>query len=240
VVTPSPPHGSVPQFHRTVDLSLVPSVPGIYAWYLVPGAGAADWRLDLDPSTGDDLGFNRLARVYGRHGRRLRHPTMNLDLQMPLWARWQGSIEESGHADFASLIDGLTSASAGPGAKLRETLRAEKTRSILAELLESAAPRLTAPIYVGVAKNLSSRLSTHVSGFGLCLQARQSGLPTPAAYEGSFAERVTGADIREDDLRFAYLRADPVGALSDVEQRALVEAAEFLINRWHRPIFGVK
>lgn len=210
------------------EVTRLPVGAGLYAWYAVPVTGPQD--VASSSALGDRL---------ASHTRTFRHQPIALDVRWHLGARWTGEISESGISDFAQLIEDLsTNTRRGPGAELHKALHHALHRPHLAELLLQAAPRLAAPLYVGVAKGLRRRGMDHRRDYENARAAMQAGDDPLAAIGDKLGARLAAAKIPPEALRITPCRVDSMDGLTDVEWRRIAAAAEFVVNRWQRPLFG--
>lgn len=226
-------------WYRTDQVDAVPTEPGLYAWYAVPTAGSRDWRVDIDSTTGLDRGGRNFGRFLATYTRRLRSPTIRVKAQGHLWSEWAGSLSESGSQMLADHLDALADKSSpSAGKELSWALTSAQTREVLAAVLTEASPRLSAPVYIGVAENLRQRLGKHIDTITKAhAELKASGALTPAL-RGAFGGRAAEAGLTLADLRVAVLPVPSLGRLGVPDQRRLSEAAEFVLNRWHHPLFG--
>lgn len=214
-----------------------PDEPGIYAWYVVPIAG--EYALAEDLADGQDLAVARFGEFLSSHSRRLRHPDFRIQATGHLWAEWRGEITETGSQRLSHAIDRIAEGTGEAGKHLSRSMRAERTRRVLAQVLIEAAPRLVAPVYIGVATSLRERLATHVRTFRTVKKLLADEKPIPTKHLNTFGERAASSKFLEDEMRVGVY---PVPALDDDLDEALLrqvaEAAEFVLNRWHHPILG--
>lgn len=210
------------------EVTSLPVGAGLYAWYAVPVAGPQD------VASSSALG-GKLAS----HTRTFRHPPMELDVRWHLGARWSGEIAETGIADLAKLIEELSADTrTGPGAELHQVLHHADHRPRLAELLLHAAPRLTAPLYVGVAKGLRRRGMDHLRDYEKARAAMDVGDDPIAVIGDRLGTRLAAAKIPPEALRITPHPVSSLDGLTNVEWRRIAAAAEFVVNRWQRPLFG--
>lgn len=211
--------------------------PGLYAWYARLVFGAADWQTMLN-TDGEDLGMSRFGTLLNDQTSRLVPPTIRVGAVGHLWARWSGPLAEGGSAEIKKAIR-LThrSPAAGPSA-LRSVMQREDLRQATAEVLSACAPQVTAPVYIGVAINLRTRLKQHVAKLrdGIDAITANGGTPPPELRR-SFGGRAAAAGFTEDMLSVATFAIGPE-LLNVDDRRTIAEAAEFLLNRWSRPILG--
>lgn len=210
------------------DVTSLPSGAGLYAWYAVPVTGPED------VASSSALG-GRLAS----HTLTLRHPPIALDVRWHLGAMWTGELPEGGITGFARLIEDLASgARSTPGAELSRALHDPVHRPMLAELLFHAAPRLAAPIYVGVAKGLRKRGMDHRRDYENARADLAAGDDPLTVAGNTLGARLAVARIPPEALWITPYPVASLDKLTDVEWRRIAEAAEFVVNRWQHPLFG--
>lgn len=107
----------------------------------------------------------------------------------------------------------------------------------LLRTINAVTPMLTSPVYVGISNNLRDRLATHRRTFDE--YAAQTSTPEDRREllrrDDSFAARAVGSGLTANMLEvYCY----PVRAADPLDQRAMIEAVEYFLNRWHQPPFG--
>lgn len=210
------------------ELTSLPVGAGLYAWYAVPVTGPKD------VASSSVLG-GKLAS----HTRTFRHPHIEIDARWHLGAKWAGTIPEVGISELAQLIEDLsTNTRTSPGAELHRVLHHASHRPYLAELLLGAAPRLTAPLYIGVAKELRRRGLEHRRDYQNARDAMEADDDPLAVIGDKLGARLAAARIPPEALRITPYLVSSLGGLTDVEWRRIAAAAEFVVNRWQRPLFG--
>jgi hypothetical protein len=158
-----------------------------------------------------------------------------------LWGGWQGEVVDSGPKRFAEALESLDAPDyPGRGSKqLHWALHNAPAREALSKVVFDAAPRLTAPIYIGVAENLNERLPQHVKKYNGAREQILQGQSISPKQLKDFGVRAAAAGLRPADLRVGALPITSMASgLTIGEQRKVAEAAEFVLNRWHRPILG--
>lgn len=210
------------------ELTSLPVGAGLYAWYAVPVTGPKDVASS-----------SALGAKLASHTRTLRHPPMQLQARWHLGANWEGELHEGGISDLAQLIHDLsTGARKDPGAELHKVLHDSVHRSYLAELLIHAAPRLAAPLYVGVAKGLRRRGMDHRRDYAKARISVARGDDPLSEIGDNLGARLASARIPPEALRITPYPVSSLGRLTDVEWRRIAAAAEFIVNRWQHPLFG--
>lgn len=222
----------------TTELDDIPVTPGLYAWYAVPVAGPPDWQAEFD-AKGHDRGGHNFGGFLANHTRRLRSPTMSIEAKGHLWSSWTGSLTEAGTQSLAGLLDRLPAQEEPKRAKsLHRALQSASARELLATVLVAASPRLSAPVYIGVAKNLRGRLGQHLEALVKARALLDSGGTLTDQLMSTFGGRAAEAGLGVDDLRIAALPVPQLEGAADLDSRQVAEAAEFVLNRWHHPLFG--
>ncbi len=211
--------------------------PGLYAWYAIPVAGVPDWMVDHDEN-GLDRGAYNYGSFLANYTERLRGPDLSMSLSGPFWAEWEGKALERGYQVLASNIRVLAEGGSARGAKLRWALQNPLARERLAAVLEAASPRLSAPIYIGVSLDLGGRLAEHMETLEKASAFLSVGDEVPQNLVGTFGARAAMAGLTVDELRVAVLPVPAMAGMAAGELRNIAEAAEFVLNRWHKPIFG--
>jgi hypothetical protein len=212
------------------ELGQVPTGAGLYAWYAVPIAGPHDRK-----------SAEQLGKLLARHSRTLKHPDLRLEVTWHLGALWSGELPEGGVTSLASLLDDLaTGVRKEPATDLYRTLGHAGHRQLLADVLLTAAPRLSAPLYVGISRGLRGRLHTHRSKYEAAREAIAAGDDPLAVLGNHLGTRLAAARIPPEALRVTALEVESLNGLTKAEARRISAAVEYVINRWQHPIFGEK
>ncbi|KJK23499.1 hypothetical protein UB46_15670 [Burkholderiaceae bacterium 16] len=242
-----------PQLFTFGDIERAPEAPGLYAWYARIYAPAGDYRRQVGED-GVDHGERRFRELLAKHLLRFRLPPFELRGQGTFGASWRGQMHERSsdlHQDIflarVAADASLDDEEFGLEKNLGRIAKDEKKRAFLARVLTELTPLVSAPIYIGVAKNLRSRLRQHVSLYqGLrdtigTDKDKLEALKEKVAAEGlSFAQRAIACDFSPDHLVVAVCNVRDIsnGQWSDEELRNMAGVAEWLANRWHRPFAG--
>jgi hypothetical protein len=166
-------------------------------------------------------------------------PTMSIGAKGHLWSSWTGSITETGTQRLAGLLDRLDPQEEPQTAReLHWTLQNASARELLARVLHDASPRLSAPVYIGVAINLRRRLSRHIDTLAKARNIIDGGGNLTDVLAHTFGGRAAEAGLGIDDLRIAVLPVPEFAELTENDLRRIAAAAEFVLNRWHHPLFG--
>lgn len=226
-----------PSWLKATDVDTAVEAPGLYAWYATLTFGPTDWQAALD-AAGTDQGMAAFGQLLGLQTSRLVPPRLRVGAVGHLWARWSGPLEEGGSGEIRKAIGRTHQSPAGGPAALQRVMQRADLRQATAEVLATCAPQIAAPIYIGVTINLRERLTTHLNTLRDATEAIAANGGTPTAeLRKSFGGRAASAGFDEDSLSVAVF---PVATTPpDVDDRRTVaEAAEFLLNRWCRPILG--
>jgi hypothetical protein len=123
-------------------------------------------------------------------------------------------------------------------------------RGRLERLLRTAIPVFSAPLYIGKARDLRSRISTHVQELQRLHEA-VSGNPdlleslrekvfgtTPESISSNFAARAVASGFAPDHLAVFALDITSITNSSLEDADALASTLEWLLNTWYRPLLG--
>jgi hypothetical protein len=231
-------------------VSLAPESPGLYAWYGKPDIGDSDYlRLIVQ---GKDEGETRFRSLLARHTQRYNLPGMNVKIKSSFDSEWSANCAEITTEKFIGVLsaeskdENLSDQDAKRRlASLEKTVAKQKSRQVLKNALEQSIPIFSSPIYIGVTDNLRRRLTEHVSLLERMARALERDPKKPEILRTfvnspQFALRALAAGFDENYLEvhvldFAEIAAD---GYSTEELREIAEAAEWILNRWHRPYLG--
>lgn len=121
------------------EVSNIPSVAGIYAWYFMPKLRKADL---VDAG----LTKNNLAQIADI----LELPEMEIVADGHLSLKFRGKLfhESIGiESEFSDLVNCI--------------IESQESRRGFASILELSAPFFSSPLYIGVSNNLKTRISIH-------------------------------------------------------------------------------
>lgn len=244
----SNPLGGFRRF-RCSEIHEVPTGPGLYSWYGLASAGRGDWELRLN---GDqDLGAINSRNFLKRHTSRHAAPSLDVEARGGFSTRWQGEVRAVSADDLLRTLDGALEAGTPaedderPAPKLQATLDAPKLREALFGVLDRASPVFSAPLYIGVATSLRTRIEQHTKQL-LALWDRRSSSAEDLEKETrdrvrkTFAYRAVSRGFSPDSVEVWTLDLAEIGpeGLSLEDRRIVAEACEWLLNRWHRPALG--
>lgn len=202
------------------EIELAPETPGIYAWYsrLVISKADIEGIIKNVQIAKEESDAKAQAVVEDALDRFIYSPYRETPYQVSL--RGQLKPKFSGELlHEPSKSDSLIS---------RLALNPERFRTI-AEVLRSAAPWFTAPLYIGMAINLRSRLKQHRNKI-VELRDLQGIASIDEATEAGFANQVFARNFDPSNLfvHIAEVNVD-TGEHNDLEN---------ILNRINYPIFG--
>lgn len=239
--------------YDTLTAHKAPDAVGMYAWYGRLDAGILDWQYEL--VDGKDVGINRFRTLLQKHTSRLTPPPLVTTAVTTFSTLYKGTLEEQGINFLRSTLDSIAEASnsqdgveATSAKLLLDAIEQPKMRAWLVKIFSVVNPIISAPIYIGVAKSLNERLGTHVSHLQKFSAAiakeplrRKELLQGP---KSSFGSRAIGMGFTLESLEVWTLNLEQLLEVSNPSEkdnlRAVAEAAEWLLNRWHRPMLGRK
>jgi hypothetical protein len=196
---------------------------------------------------GEDLGDQASRSLLQRHSTRFASPPLKIDARGAFFTGWRGDIQDSTQDKLRAALAGKTTANEqGTGelepSQLDSVLASPQHREILIGILQLATPILSSPIYIGVAKSLRTRLRQHVDVlFKLANAAPATAEERDRLLSDSrFASRAVGMGFSADTLSVWTLNLSAAypGKSNTDALRAVAETAEWLLNRWHRPLLG--
>jgi len=231
-----------------LDIDDAPESPGLYAWYGILKVGPQDWEMKL--ANGDDLGHKACRSLLQKHTTRHASPPLSLEGRGTFASMWRGDLRDMTAETLGALLaedisaDGNATGGESYPSQLNEVLGSSRTREILLKVLQVATPILAAPVYIGVAKSLRSRLKQHTDLlFKLSKyvsknpEARRELVNAP---KSTFASRAISMGFTVDTLTVWTLNLASVYPEKEDQDvlRAVAETAEWLLNRWYRPMLG--
>lgn len=234
----------------TKDISQVPARVGIYAWYSRTAVGPADYRVDI--RQGRDIGVDRFRSVLQRHTERHTAAPMVTDARGTFSMHYAGVLEDRTAETLKAVLSGEAFDSAsdyesGRSRALADSIEKPELRAQLVRALGVSSPVLSAPLYIGISVNLRDRLATHtrqLQRLSDLVRREPTARKQLQSNPKSFAVRAIARGFTEEHLEVwvldlqALLLDEPDGAASPEELRAVAEAGEWLLNRWHRPYLG--
>ncbi len=231
-----------------LDVDEAPDSPGLYAWYGTLKAGPQDWEMKL--SNGDDLGHRACRTLLQKHTTRHASPPLTLEGRGAFTTMWKGDLRDTTAETLAGILDQEAStpeyAAGGEQypSQLHEVLSLPRTREILLKVLQVATPILAAPVYIGVATSLRTRLRQHTET--LYKLSKHVDKNPDARRElqklqkSTFASRAISIGFSPDSLTAWTLNLASVYPKKEDQDalRMVAESAEWLLNRWYRPMLG--
>jgi hypothetical protein len=204
------------------ELRSAPALPGIYAWYFQPSLTRFDLDvlLELLAETAD---AGKKARAVQQFLKKhvLRHfeeSPYQMQMTGALKATYSGTVSQH-QSISSSLLERIVD----------DPMRLEALRRTLAYV----APEFMAPLYIGMAKRLQDRLSTHKTLIERLLEARpplSSLAVSGETRDHSFALEVYRRELPTSALFVTILVTPDLGDIA--------VDAENLLNRINFPILG--
>lgn len=199
------------------ELPQAPATPGVYAWYariFVSDADLEQFERNIEAAKAAGSGADIV--VTDMLERFVFHPFHETDYEVnvlgPLKPAYSGTLQHRPNVS-RSLIDRLVD-------------QPERFRE-LAKLLEAVVPNFTAPLYIGMARNLHDRLNRHRS----LIEQFSEGRPELVKdSESGFARQVVARRLPRTKLTVAITEFQTAAA----EPQDL----ENILNRINFPIFG--
>lgn len=230
-----------------LDVDEAPDSPGLYAWYGTLKVGPQDWEMKL--SGGDDLGHRACRTLLQKHTTRHASPPLALEGRGAFATVWKGDLRDMTAETLSAILAQEAAASEDtPGeqypSQLQEVLGSPRTREILLKVLQIATPILAAPVYIGVATSLRNRLKQHTE---LLYKLSKHVDKNPDArremqklQKTYFASRAVSMGFNPDSLTVWTLNLSSVYPKKEDQDalRMIAESAEWLLNRWYRPMLG--
>ena len=197
--------------------------PGLYAWYLRIRPGKRNIESSED-----------FLKALKRITKQISYPTLTMQLRGHLGLNLKGKLKHIwyGH-DEKSFSDSL------------EMLYYLEEREILSDILELTVPLLTAPLYIGVSKNLQVRLQRHTNLIQAYRENTTQLSPIDIDSEESlendknFAERIVERKIDPNHLVVGVIYVCRPHHPTKRIHKA-IKNAETLLNRMFYPILGRK
>lgn len=227
------------------EVDEAPEKPGLYAWYGSLALYRADFRDDI--VEGRNRGPMRLIQSLMRHTSRFNLRPRRLSSRSEFGGRWRGELHDVGRANILQTLSCLTETQpvyhSGMSRSIDSAMESEETRHALVSILQLAQPRLAAPLYIGVTNSLRRRLKEHAD-FYFELQDSIQGDPEALSKlkkfvesrRSEFAQRAVAAEFDAEHLSVYIQPFD--GDLPADKADEVLRTAEWLLNRWYRPILG--
>lgn len=226
------------------DISQAPATPGIYAWYGELRVGPEDLMRRPHPDTKEDEGEQLFRQLLSQHSTRHSPPALDVTARAAFGSNYTGQLESTLPDLFREKVE---NGGDKKGRVIAAALKSEPQRRALLQVLEQASPIFAAPIYIGTSDDLRSRLQQHrsqVEALAELVANDPSQAETVRARarstDATFAQRTIALDFKPDHLVVYVLPVDRVvtGHFSPSSLNHLAQAAEWFLNRWHRPLAG--
>lgn len=229
--------------YTCLDVDSAPSVAGIYAWYGLVAPSPPDWEAKVEG--GKDTGAQTFRDFLSRQTARFGLPPLRITGEGNFAVKWGGALHDQTAVALQRTLTGEGShEAAAPAAEaLDDTIDTPNLRAVLAGALAMATPVFASPLYIGVAENLHERLQTHKNNLyrvAASLRNRPDLREKLQETDKNFAVRAVTLGFTPDNLIVWTLRLDSFSetTLDQDALRTVAEAAEWLLNRWHRPVLG--
>lgn len=205
--------------------------------------GLHDWNAaDSD----DDEGGRRLLRLLVKHSQRFVGGQMDVEARYSFDTRWTGRLGDTAGKEFAEFLSPMSSNTPRPDpfSVLKSVVSDKSTRRVLVSVLQSTVPTIAAPIYIGKARSLRSRLAQHHDQI-LRLHERVSTDPefrNRLPLKPRFADRAVSLGFTPSLLHVFTWDLSPFvsDSLPIAKLARLANGLESLLNRWHKPLLGRK
>jgi len=206
------------------QLAKCPESPGVYAWYFRPELTDHDIENLISNLKKDESKSKKLIEDFlnERIFKYFKQKQYQVEISGQLKARYQGKMEHIQE----------------PSSGLIERVQENPQRLLtIRTLLERSTPLFASPLYVGMSKNLKTRINQHCNfikqlrdkSSNSFLRIQQDFVLTEE--EKSFAERVVDRELPPSRLFIAYQVVEPT------EENVYVDL-ENIINRIYYPTFG--
>lgn len=232
-----------------LEVDEAPDKPGLYAWYGLLKVGPQDWEVSL--VDGEDAGQRACRTLLQRHTARYTRLPLNLEAQGTFGSSWKGKLHDLTAEKLRGILAGDQPKDIGDNNEnkayqtaIENVLSSSMLRKVMLEVLQVATPILTAPVYIGVASSLRTRLRQHTEQL---FRFSEAVARSPDAREtlinaskSTFASRALSMGFTPDTLTVWTLNLAPMYPDKEDQEalRTVAEACEWLLNRWHRPILG--
>jgi hypothetical protein len=222
------------------DVADAPKLPGLYAWYARFNVAEADWSAAF--AGGDEAARQNLLRALREHAWKFGRQVMPVRAESNFSSVWNGILREDPDAKWQS--GRADSAGEAFDERLQPSVATDLSRQTLIGLLDASLPQLCSPLYIGKAtdQTLQQRLRQHAGRY-LRLWERyidDRELPERLSDPKNFAERAMKLGFSPDDLYCFTLSIDTAAmdGLDPNSLPALLDTAEWRLNRWTTPVLG--
>ncbi|VWC23935.1 hypothetical protein BLA6860_05968 [Burkholderia lata] len=203
------------------EIDQVPETPGVYAWYAKLIISTADINSIID-----SINLAKASNLYEAKKEvesALDRFVFNPYREAPYRVQLRGALKPR--------YGGDVSHEPSKSENLIERLVAEPERlRKIADVLASAAPGFTAPLYIGMAVNLRTRLRTHKRKITELRDVGHASVDSTEILEAGFANQVVARGFDPTNLFVVVADVDvDTGEHNDLEN---------ILNRINFPIFG--
>lgn len=208
----------------------LPSKPGLYCWMARPNLDRYSWELQEGESEADRTSFllEELTTFCNSSGLQPVHTAVTAFFD----SSWSGKLEYTSNRKVE----------AGSSKALKSNCKTNEERRLLVDLISHSFPLFWQPLYVGVATNLSSRLSTHKRV--LC-GSKIDDIPATKTEKDdlesakNLGERLRACGYRAEHLWVYTLAIDQSKlAIDEQRTRQIAEIAESWLNILNTPKLG--
>ncbi len=222
------------------DVADAPELPGLYAWYARFSVAEADWNAEF--AGGDDAARRNLLKALRDHAWKFGRRAMPVRAESNFSSVWNGTLREDPDAKWHG--SGAGNAAEAFDERLQPSVTSDLSRAALVKLLDAGVPLFCSPLYLGKTpdQTLQQRLRQHAGRY-LKLWDRYADdpeLPERLINPKDFAERAIKLGFCPDDLLCFTLSVDidAMGGMDPHILPALIDTAEWLLNRWTTPVLG--
>lgn len=233
----------------TKNMGQVPPHVGIYAWYSRLAVGPADYVVKLQD--GVDIGIDRFRSLLQRHTERHTAAPMITDARGTFSMHYSGVLQDRTAETLKAalsgeVVEGPNNYETSRSQSLATAMEQPDLRERLVQALKVSNPVVAAPLYIGISINLKNRLASHtrqLQSFSDLVRRKPEAREELLSNPKSFAVRAVARGFTEEHLEVWVLDLQAL-LLDDDEEtspdklRAVAEAGEWLLNRWHRPYLG--
>lgn len=223
------------------DVADAPRLPGLYVWYARFSVEEADWKSEY--AGGEEKATDHLMKALKAQSLKYGRQEMKVAAATNFSSEWKGTLKEDQLSKWR-IEAGADAAVDGFEDKLQTCLRDDRSRQALVTMIDRAFPLFCVPLYIGKAsgQSLRERLKQHKQIYLRLWERYLKDRDYPDRIEEpkNFAERAIKLGFSPDDLYCFTLPfdADFRNELSSEDGTALIDATEWLLNRWATPILG--
>lgn len=208
----------------------LPSKPGLYCWMARPNLDRYSWELQEGESEADRTSalLEELTTFCKSSGLQPIHT----DVTAFFDSSWSGKLEYTSNRKVE----------ASASSALKSACKTNEERRLLVDLISCSFPLFWQPLYVGVAVDLSSRLSTHkrvLNGSKIDVVASTKAEKDNLESAKNLGERLRASGYRAEQLWVHILAVDQSKLAIDEQRiRQIAEVAESWLNILNTPKLG--